>query len=180
MFYSQRGFTLIEVLLAMIIISGIYYSVLIAIPKGAGRVESEAWRLVKGLQYINQKNWHERGIFGLRLSETHWRFYKFCCHGCGEVSDNFKIDRENNCVWQDYGENPLLTRELPEDLIYILNVYNEENVVNGILGENIEPQIIISPEDGYFDFSLSLKNKNDSEHIEIKSDISGVNVFIHK
>ncbi|KYP00454.1 hypothetical protein AU254_19295 [Yersinia pestis] len=64
MFHSQRAFTLLELLLAMIIISGLYYSVIITLPKGSGVVKSEAENLVQGLRYINQKFDMKAGCLG--------------------------------------------------------------------------------------------------------------------
>ncbi|WP_181876448.1 type II secretion system protein [Yersinia wautersii] len=178
--HSQRGFTLIELLLAMIIISGLYYSVLITLPKGSGIVKSEAENLVKGLRYINQKIRHEGGVFGLQLSETHWRFYKFCCDDCHSIKDNFRINTKINCIWQDAGNDKILSREYPDKLISKLNVYGEDSIINNVIGTNIEPQLIFSPEEEYSDFSLVLKNEGNSECVEIKNNITGVSLFIHK
>lgn len=178
MFHSQRAFTLLELLLAMIIISGLYYSVLITLPKGSGVVKSEAENLVQGLRYINQKIRHEGGVFGLKLSETHWRFYKFCCDDCHGIKDNFKINTKINCIWQDSGNDKILSREYPDKLTSKLNVYGEDSIIDNVIGDNIKPQLVFSPEEEYSDFSLVLRNEENSECVEIKNNITGVSLFV--
>ncbi|AHK18238.1 general secretion pathway protein GspH [Yersinia similis] len=180
MFHSQKGFTLVELLLSMIIISGFYYSALITLPKGSGVVKSEAENLMRGLQYINQRSRYEGGVFGLQLSETHWRFYKFCCYDCHGIKDNLKINTKMNCIWQSAGENNILSREYSDKLISKLNVHGEDIIIDNVIGANIKPQLIFSPEEEYSDFFLVLKNEENTECVEIKNNIAGASIFIHK
>ncbi|WP_016673935.1 hypothetical protein, partial [Yersinia pestis] len=85
-----------------------------------------------------------------------------------------------NCIWQDSGNDKILSREYPDKLTSKLNVYGEDSIIDNVIGDNIKPQLVFSPEEEYSDFSLVLRNEENSECVEIKNNITGVSLFIHK
>ena len=161
----QRGFTLIELMVVVVIIGMVVAGTVLAIGSGNSdtQLEQERDRLVAMTQYVRERGELQTREYGLRMTPDSYQYVVY---------------EPRNGEWQlDDLDDSLHKRQLPKGLRFSLVVEGREVVIDPLpeLGQlhssvaDLTPQVMLFSNGDTSDFALTLTRTVGARSVTLKS-----------
>lgn len=156
-FARQRGFTLIEILIVIVIISIVSGVALITVTNNQRKqFENLANMLVNVITLAEQEAILRPATLGLALSENSYQFYDY----------HTTTDPDSN-PWQPLEDRNLGLHSIPNNVHLSLKIQDKPAPING------KPQIIISESGDVTPFVIFVGKKDEAPIYQVIGDASG-------
>jgi general secretion pathway protein H len=131
-----RGFTLVEVLIVMLIISIVGTAAILTVSRNENsRLENFSKQLSNLISLAEEQAMLQPAVLGLVFTPNTLRFYQY--------QESLTQKAEDKPVWLTLSDSVFAPHKIPKDMKVTLKVQGK-NIPANINDENIQPQLVIS------------------------------------